>query len=178
MGCVAAGFLYVAAAPVVSIADAAGTLYDPRGLDVPALLALRDSYVEIDRSAVPQDIQRLPSAAVLSLPSAVLIPAAFSYALTADAVPNLSARSVREAAHSATTPAAEELLAVRGSHVIPDLVANAGAAAWTWWLFQGLVGTDPEDSFHLLSNRMQAKLAFMLSEWNESVLLLRRSALI
>jgi len=177
MGGGAAGFLYEAGAPVVAIADAAGTLYDPRGLDVPALLALRDSYGEIDRSAVPQDIQRLPSAAVLSLPSDVLIPAAFSYALTADAVPNIRARTVVEAANSATTPEAEELLAVRGIPVIPDFVANAGAAAWTWWLLQGLVGTDPEDSFQLLSNRMQAKVAFMLSEWNESVVLPRRSAL-
>src|SRR5699024_1976521 len=143
----------------------------------PALLALRDSYGEIDRSAVPQDIQRLPSAAVLSLPSDVLIPAAFSYALTADAVPNIRARTVVEAANSATTPEAEELLAVRGIPVIPDFVADAGAAARTWWLLHGLVGTDPEDSFQLLSNRMQAKVAFMLSEWNESVVLPRRSAL-
>jgi len=177
MGGSAASFLYEAGAPVVAIADAAGTLYDPHGLDIPALLALRDSYGEIDRSGVPQSVQRLPSAAVLSLPSDVLIPAAFSYALTADEVPHITAQTVVEAANSATTPQAEELLAVRGIPVIPDFVANAGAAAWTWWLLQGLVGTDPDDSFHLLSDHMQAKVAFMLSQWSDSAVLPRRSAL-
>src|SRR5699024_10275878 len=104
-------------------------------------------------------------------------PAAFSYALTADEVPQITARTVVEAANSATTPEAEELLAVRGIPVIPDFVANAGAAAWTWWLLRGLVGTDPDDSFHLLSNQMQAKVSFMLAEWSESAVLPRRSAL-
>lgn len=177
MGGGAGWFLHDAGAPVVAIADAVGTLYDPAGLDVPALLALRDSYGEIDRSGVPNHIQRLPSEAVLSLPSDILIPAAFSYALTTEAVPHITARTVVEAANSSTTPQAEELLAVRGIPVIPDFVANAGAAAWTWWLLRGLVGTDPDDSFQLLSNQMQAKVAFMLSEWSESAVLPRRSAL-
>lgn len=177
MGGGAGWFLHDSGAEVVAIADAAGTLYDPDGLDVPALLALRDSYGEIDRSGVPNHVQRLPREAVLSLPSDILIPAALSYALTAEAVPQIQARTVVEAANSATTPEAEELLAVRGIPVIPDFVANAGAAAWTWWLLRGLVGTDPDDSFHLLSNQMQAKVAFMLAEWSESAVLPRRSAL-
>src|SRR5690625_3424369 len=177
MGGGAAWFLHESGVPVVAIADAAGTLYDPLGLDVPALLALRDSYGEIDRTRVPDSIERLPREAVLSLPADVLIPAAFSYAITAKTVPNITATVVIEAANSATTPQAEELLAVRGIPVIPDFVANAGAAAWTWWLLRGLVGTDPDDSFQLLSNQMQAKVAFMLSEWSESAVLPRRSAL-
>lgn len=177
MGGGAAWFLHEAGVPVVAIADAAGALYDPRGLDVPTLLELRDSYGEIDRSQVPDDIERLPSAAVLSLPTDILIPAAFSYALKPEVVPDITARAVVEAANSATTPEAEELLAVRGIPVIPDFVANAGSAAWTWWLLRGLVGTDPQDSFELLSTQMQAKVSFMLDQWREAAVLPRRSAL-
>lgn len=175
MGGGAAWFLHESGVPVVAIADAAGTLYDPLGLDVPALLALRDSYGEIDRTRVPDSIERLPREAVLSLPADVLIPAAFSYAITAKTVPNITATVVIEAANSATTPEAEELLAVRGIPVIPDFVANAGAAAWTWWLLQGLVDTDPEQSFRQLRTQMQAKVAFMLAEWHDSGVSPRRS---
>ena len=177
MGGGAGWFLHQAGAPVIAIADAAGTLYDPSGLDVPTLLALRDSYGEIDRSGVPDRVQQLPRDAVLSLPSDLLIPAALSNALTTAVVPQLRCRAVVEAANSATTPQAEELLAVRGIPVIPDFVANAGAAAWTWWLLQAGVGTDPDDSFQLLNNQMQAKVVFMLSEWSEAAVLPRRSAL-
>lgn len=176
MGGSAAWFLHEAGVPVVAIADAAGTLYDARGLDIPELLALRDSYGEIDRSRVPDQVEHLPREAVLSLPANVLIPAAFSYALTTEAVPHVKARVVIEAANSATTTEAEELLAVRGIPVIPDFVANAGAAAWTWWLLRGLVGSDPQDSFDQLRTQMQAKVAFMLDEWNTSAVLPRRSA--
>lgn len=177
MGGSAAWYLHHAGVPVVAIADAAGTLYDPRGLDIPVLLALRNSYGEIDRSRVPGGIQPLPRETVLTVPADVLIPAAFSYAMTVDTVPDISARAVVEAANSATTSDAEELLAVRGIPVIPDFVANAGSAAWTWWLLQGMVGTDPADSLRLLRTQMQAKVAFMLAEWDESAVLPRRSAL-
>lgn len=175
MGGGAAGFLHEAGIPVVAVADAAGTLHNPLGLDVPALLALRDSYGEIDRTRVPNNIERLPREAVLSLPADVLIPAAFSYAITAEMVPGCTAGVVIEAANSATTPEAEELLAVRGIPVIPDFVANAGAAAWTWWLLQGLVDSDPKQSFDQLRTQMQAKVTFMLTQWNDSNILPRRS---
>ena len=176
MGGGTARFLHAAGVPVVALGDAAGTLYDPQGLNVPDLLALRDSYGEIDRSRVPSGIQHLPCESVLTLPADILVPAAFSYALSAKAVPRITAAAVVEAANSATTPEAEELLAVRGIPVIPDFVANAGAAAWTWWLLGGLVGNDPEESFQKMRRQMEAKVAFMLAEWRESAILPRRSA--
>src|SRR5699024_4933516 len=84
MGGGTAWYLHEAGVPVVALADARGTLYSPTGLDVPALLDLRDAYGEIDRTRVPDDVAQLPREAVLSMETDVLVPAAISYAITAE----------------------------------------------------------------------------------------------
>lgn len=165
MGGAAAWYLHGVGVRVLAMADAAGTLYRADGLDVPALLDLRDPYGEIDRSRVPGDVEQLPRDAVLGVPVDVLVPAAVSYAIRADNADVVAAGVVVEAANSATTPEAEEALAGRGIPVVPDFVANAGAAAWAWWLLQGQVGADPDDSFDRLRTEMRAKVARLLDEW-------------
>lgn len=176
MGGGAAWYLHEAGMRVVAVADAAGTLYRPDGLDVPALLELRDAYGEVDRSKVPADVQRLPRNAVMGIEADILVPAAISYAITPDNSIDVAAKVVIEAANSATTPEAEAMLAARGIPVVPDFVANAGAAAWAWWLLLGQVGADPADSFHRLRTEMQAKVALLLGEWSVSGIPPRQTA--
>jgi len=166
MGGAAAWYLHEAGMRVVAVADAAGTLYRAEGLDIPALLELRDAFGEIDRSRVSPDVQLLPRDAVISTPADILVPAAISYAITADNMFDVAAKVVVEAANSATTPEAEAMLVARGIPVIPDFVANAGAAAWAWWLLLGQVGADPVDSFLRLRTEMRAKVALLLHQWN------------
>ncbi|MGO1167364.1 MAG: Glu/Leu/Phe/Val family dehydrogenase [Janibacter sp.] len=165
MGGGAAWYLHEAGVRVVAMGDAAGTLYCPEGLDVPTLLDLRDDFGEIDRAKVPAGIQELPREAILSLPADIFVPAAISYAIREENASEITAKVVVEAANSATTPEAEAMLTSSGVPVIPDFVANAGAAAWAWWLLQGQVGADPQDSFTRLKSEMRSKVAVMLGEW-------------
>ncbi|MEV6904956.1 Glu/Leu/Phe/Val dehydrogenase dimerization domain-containing protein [Amycolatopsis sp. NPDC051372] len=166
MGGGAAWYLHEAGVKVVAVADAAGTLYDPEGLDVPALLDLRDRFGEVDRSRLPEGVRTLPREAVVATDADILVPAAISYALRVDNENLVKAKVVVEAANAATTSEAEASLSARGVAVIPDFVANAGAAAWAWWLLLGEVGADPADSFLRLRTEMQAKVALLLAEWN------------
>ncbi|MEE2033869.1 Glu/Leu/Phe/Val dehydrogenase dimerization domain-containing protein [Rhodococcus chondri] len=166
MGGGAAWYLHEAGMRVIAVADALGTLYCPDGLDVPALLDLRDGYGEIDRSRVPSHIQRLPRAAVIATAADIFVPAAISYAITTDNVDQVAAKVVVEAANAATTPQAEAVLIGRGIPVVPDFVANAGAVAWAWWVLLGRVGTDPEDSFLRLRTEMLSKVALLLGQWS------------
>ncbi|MGH4022898.1 MAG: Glu/Leu/Phe/Val dehydrogenase dimerization domain-containing protein [Pseudonocardiaceae bacterium] len=166
MGGGAAWYLHEAGLKVVAVADAAGALYDPDGLDVPALLDARDAFGEIDRTRVPADVQRLPRHTVLAADVDVLIPAAISYAITRDNAPAVTARFVIEAANAATTPQAEAMLAARDIAVIPDFVANAGAAAWAWWLLLGRVDADPVLSFSVLRQEMLAKIPPLIEAWD------------
>lgn len=165
MGGGAAWYLHEAGMRVVAVADAAGTLYRPGGLDIPALLELRDAYGEVDRSRLPGDVTALPRDAVIGVAADILVPAAISYAITPDNSFDVAAKVVIEAANTATTPDAEAMLTARGIPVVPDFVANAGAAAWAWWLLLGYVGSDPEDSFGKLRTEMRAKVSLLLERW-------------
>jgi len=166
MGGGAAWYLHEAGMKVVAVADAAGTLYDPSGLDVPALLDLRDRFGEVDRSRLPAGVRTLPREVVVGIDADIFVPAAISYALRTDNESVVKASVVVEAANAATTPEAEAALSARGVAVVPDFVANAGAAAWAWWLLLGEVGADPADSFLRLRTEMQTKVALLLTEWN------------
>ncbi|SDF23208.1 glutamate dehydrogenase (NAD(P)+) [Pseudonocardia oroxyli] len=172
MGGAAAWYLHEAGMKVVAVADAAGTLHDPAGLDVPALLDLRDAYGEIDRTRLPAGVVALPRAAVVGIEADVFVPAAISYAITPDNSFDVAAKVVVEAANAATTPEAEAMLAARGIPVVPDFVANAGAAAWAWWLLLGWVGmehndvTTAEDSFRLLRTQMAERVQVLLGRWH------------
>ncbi|MEC3979989.1 Glu/Leu/Phe/Val family dehydrogenase [Amycolatopsis sp. H20-H5] len=166
MGGGAAWYLYEAGMRVVAVADAAGTLYQPEGLDIPALLELRDQFGEVDRTRLPEGVRTLPRDAIIGIEADILVPAAISYALREDNQGAVRAKVVIEAANAATTPEAEVALTARDIPVIPDFVANAGAAAWAWWLLLGEVGADPADSFLRLRTEMQSKVALLLSQWN------------
>ena len=168
MGGGAAWYLHESGVKVVAVADAAGTLYDPAGLDIPSLLELRDRYGEIDRTAVPAHVARLDRDAIAGIPADVFVPAAVSYTIREDNAMEVAARAVVEAANAATTPRAEAMLAARDIPVIPDFIANAGAAAWAWWLLLGEVGAEPADSFLRLRGEMQSKVALVLGEWDAS----------
>lgn len=165
MGGSAAYYLHEAGMKVTTVADAAGTLHSADGLDVPALLDLRDGYGEIDRSRLPAGVEQLPRSAVLSAEADILVPAAISYAITPDNSFDVRARVVVEAANAATTPEAEAMLAARGVPVLPDFVANAGAVAWAWWLLLGEVDADPQNSFDRLRTVMHAKVGRLLAAW-------------
>ncbi len=168
MGGGAAWYLHEAGVTVVAVADAAGTLYDPEGLDVPALLELRDRYGEIDRTAVPERVWRLDRDAIAGISADIFVPAAVSYTIREDNAMDVAARAVVEAANAATTPRAEAMLAARNIPVIPDFIANAGAATWAWWLLLGEVGAEPADSFLRLRSEMQSKVALVLGDWDTS----------
>jgi glutamate dehydrogenase (NAD(P)+) len=177
MGGSAAYYLHEAGMKVVAAADAAGTLYDPSGLDVPALLEARDRFGEVDRGQVPARVQQLPREAVVTADVDVLIPAAVSFAITPREAADVKARLLVEAANTPVTPEAEAVLAWRGIPVIPDFVANAGAAAWAWWLLLGRVDADPVRSFQVLKEEMQAKVPLLLAAWEEEGITPREAAL-
>jgi glutamate dehydrogenase (NAD(P)+) len=177
MGGGAAWYLHEAGMKVVAVADAAGALYHPDGLDIPALLESRDAYGEIDRSVVPADVRRLPRDAVLSAEVDILIPAAVSYAIGAERAEEVAAKIVVEAANTPVTLEAEGRLAARGIPVIPDFVANAGAVAWAWWLLLGRVDADPILSFSVLREEMLSRIAPLLAAWDADRITPRTTAL-
>lgn len=176
MGGATAWYLHQHGVRVVAVADAAGTLYAPEGLDIPALLDARDVFGEIDRGQV-RHVQQLPRQAILGVETDILVPAAVSYAITADNMEKVRARVVVEAANAATTPDAETALIGKGIPVIPGFVANAGAVVWAWLLLQGEVGEDANQTFVSLSSRIRPLVQFLMQEWDSLGISPREAAL-
>jgi glutamate dehydrogenase (NAD(P)+) len=63
----------------------------------------------------------------------VLVPAALGGTINAHNAGRIRARAVIEAANSPTTPAADEILLDRGTFIVPDVLANAGGVAASYF---------------------------------------------
>ncbi|MFD8374598.1 Glu/Leu/Phe/Val dehydrogenase dimerization domain-containing protein [Streptomyces sp. NPDC059688] len=162
MGGATARFLARAGLTVVAVADVKGTIANPAGLDVEALLAARDAYGTVDRGVLRPGDRELPGDAWLSTDAEVLVPAAVSYAIGIADQERVTARWIVEAANMPVVPEAEVLLAARGVTVLPDVVVNSGTNAWWWWTLFGDIGADADEAFAHIRGSMRALIQLML----------------
>ncbi|MET9594305.1 Glu/Leu/Phe/Val dehydrogenase dimerization domain-containing protein [Streptomyces sp. NPDC006516] len=162
MGGATARFLSRSGLTVVAVADVKGTIANPAGLDVEALLAARDAYGTVDRAVLRERDRELPADAWLAADAEILVPAAVSYAVDASNQASVRARWVVEAANMPVLPEAEALLAERGITVLPDVVVNSGTNAWWWWTLFGDIGADAEEAFAHTRRSMRALVSRVL----------------
>ncbi|MFE0678354.1 Glu/Leu/Phe/Val dehydrogenase dimerization domain-containing protein [Streptomyces sp. NPDC058867] len=163
MGGATARFLARAGLTVVAVADLKGTVVNPAGLDVEALLAARDAHGTVDRGALRPGDRELPGDAWLSTEAEVLVPAAVSYAIDTTNQRRVTARWIVEAANMPVLPEAEALLAARGVTVLPDVVVNSGTNAWWWWTLFGDIGPEADGAFAHTRRSMRALTELMLT---------------
>ena len=130
VGSYTARFLHERGAKVLAVSDAYGGLWNPEGLDVPALLVYQMDHGELSGfpGAEPISNEELLTSAV-----DVLIPAAIGGVLTAQNAHEVKASYVIEAANNPTEPAADEIFAKREILVLPDVLANAGGVTVSYF---------------------------------------------
>jgi glutamate dehydrogenase (NAD(P)+) len=119
----AARFLAEQRAILVAAADSSGTLADPGGLDIAALIRLKD---EGGRLSDAKDGEKRDREAIVGVDCDIWIPAARPDVLREDNVDQVKARIILEGANVPATEAAERHLHERGVLVVPDFIANAG----------------------------------------------------
>jgi glutamate dehydrogenase (NAD(P)+) len=176
MGGSTALYLHQAGVKVVALVDAKGMVVNStRGLDVPTLLATRQPGGMIDREMLRLDDEEAPAEAWLEVDTDVLVPAAVGYCIDERNCDQVRARLIAEAANVPVTPAAEQFLIERGVVVIPDFVANAGAAAWAWWVMFGAVQR-PADSRAMLTAHVRPVVASLMQAWGNGQPSLRTTA--
>ena len=125
VGSHAARILYEEGAKIIAISDRFGGLYNPTGLDIPAIFIERKRM----KSPLPSLTQfgdSILSNDLLTLPCRVLIPAALAEQITKTNAPHIQCQFLVEGANGPTTLEADAILHDRGIMVIPDIVANAG----------------------------------------------------
>ena len=118
---------------IIAVSDVTGGLYNPDGLNIPAILEhlsvrghLLDTYSE-------EGAQRITNAQLLATETTVLIPAALENQITGDNAADVKAKVIVEGANGPTTVEADEILAKRGILVVPDVLSNAGGVAVSYF---------------------------------------------
>jgi glutamate dehydrogenase (NAD(P)+) len=130
VGSNAARLLHGAGARVVAVSDVSGAIYDPRGLEMPRVLAY---YRETGQLRGFPGSQVLDNEALLRLRVDVLLPAALESQITRENADEIQARVIVEGANGPTTPEADQILARRGVLLIPDILANAGGVVVSYF---------------------------------------------
>lgn len=126
-----AKFLSETECKVVAISDVSGAYYRKEGIDV--LAAIRHT-IQNNRSleGFPK-AEKISNEDLLALDVEILIPAALGGVITEANVDKVKAPIVIEAANEPVRPEADDVLASRGTVVLPDILANAGGVTVSYF---------------------------------------------
>jgi glutamate dehydrogenase (NAD(P)+) len=123
-------FLHDQGCLVVGVGDVGGAVHNPRGLSPVGLMA---HNAEAGTVAGFEGGEAIPPEDLLTLECDVVIPAALEGVISEDNAEDIRARIVVEAANGPTTTKADEILHDRGIQVVPDILANAGGVAVSYF---------------------------------------------
>jgi len=130
----ASRFLADHGAVLVAVADSGGAIHNPDGIDVDALLALKQQGMRVlDYS----DAKHMNRDDVIDVESDIWIPAARPDVINEDNVHRLNTKLVVEGANIPFTHQAEKILHEKGILCIPDFIANAGGVICAAMEYQG-----------------------------------------
>lgn len=164
VGQAAAERLHDLGANVVAISTAVGSVYDPAGIDVAKLGALRTDYGD---DCVREYSTMLPADAALTVDTDILIPAAREDVIDDKVAQETTARLVVEGANLPTTPTALTILHKRGIVTVPDFIANAGgivAAAYSMDARYSAFPVEPAVVMAMISSKLRANAVAVLAE--------------
>jgi glutamate dehydrogenase (NAD(P)+) len=126
-----AKFLKDAECKVVAVSDVSGGYYRAEGLDV--LSAIRYANQNKNSLAGYPGADLITNDQLLEMDVDVLIPAALGGVINADNVARIKAPIIIEAANEPVRPEADEILAARGTLLVPDVLANAGGVTVSYF---------------------------------------------
>jgi glutamate dehydrogenase (NAD(P)+) len=115
---------------IIAVIEIDGAVYNPDGLDIPALLRHRKQTGSILDFPGGEEIDREEA---MCLECEVLLPAAKENVITSRNAERIRARIICEGANGPTTPVADQILAEKGVFVIPDILANAGGVTVSYF---------------------------------------------
>jgi glutamate dehydrogenase/leucine dehydrogenase len=135
---------------IIAVSDVSGGIHDPKGLDVPKLMAHVKQNGSVKGFPGAKDIS---NSQLLELKVDILVPAALEGVITKENAPKIDCKILAEGANGPTTPEADDILLKKGVFVIPDVLCNAGGvtASYFEWV-QGL------QSFFWTEAEVNAKL--------------------
>ena len=108
---------------LLAASDSKGGVYNPKGLDVKALI---DHKVRTGRVGGFADSESITNEELLELETTVLFPAALENVITGENASKIHCTILCELANGPTTPEADDILYENNVFILPDFLANAG----------------------------------------------------
>lgn len=130
VGSNAARFMHEEGSKVIAVSDVQGGIYNPKGLDIPALIKYRDENGTVGGFA---GAEKISNEELLELPCDILIPAALEGVIHFENAGRIKAKMIVEAANAPVTIRADEILEGKNIPVIPDIIANAGGVVVSYF---------------------------------------------
>jgi glutamate dehydrogenase/leucine dehydrogenase len=115
---------------IVALSDSQSAIYSAEGIDPVAAFSYKKAAGSLAGYAGTTSIS---GDEILAVECDVLVPAALENQLTAATAPGVKAKAILELANGPTTPEADANFSSRGIVVIPDVLANAGGVAVSYY---------------------------------------------
>jgi glutamate dehydrogenase (NAD(P)+) len=166
----AARFLGDKGAILVAACDTHGTIYNPKGIDIGKLIALKDSGKNV---ADYPDGEKLSVDAIIDVECEIWIPAARPDVIRKDNVHRLKTKLVPQGANIPFTPEAERILHEKKVLILPDFIANAGGVICASVEYHG--GTQAQ-ALQTIEEKIRANTEEVLANAKKSGTLPRQAA--
>ncbi|MFP3868497.1 MAG: Glu/Leu/Phe/Val family dehydrogenase [Desulfobacteraceae bacterium] len=170
VGKAAAFYLAQKGARLVAASDTAGAIYNPAGINVQQLTAIKKSGGKVLDYT---EAEIIPPESLFALPCDILIPAARPDALSQQNMDQIKASLVLQGANLPVTPEAEAYLHDKGICTIPDFIVNAGGVIACAVEYHH--GTEAE-AFQTIAAKIPANLKALLPMIREQKLYPRQAA--
>lgn len=171
VGKAAARFLEKSGVVLVAASDSTGAIYQPRGLNVAHLTAIKEKG---GRVLDYPEAEAVDPAVLFGLPCDILVPAAQPDVITLANASQVQAKMILQGANIPITPDAEQLLHERGVLTLPDFIVNAGGVIATSIEYRQ--GTVPQ-AFAAIQDKIRENCQAVLRLMREKNLYPREAAL-
>lgn len=164
-GSVAARKFQEVGALIIAVSDSQGGIYDESGLDLGAVTEYRRDHGTV--VGMP-GTRTITNDDLLTLDCNILIPAAIGSQINGENADEIKASLIVEAANAPTTPAADVILARKGTVVLPDILANAGGVTVSYFEWVQNIGNeewDLEDVNRKMRRQMHRAVDAVVDRW-------------
>ena len=115
---------------VVAVSDSQGGVYNPNGLNIAKLITHKHATGSVQCF---DDAKNITNEELIELECDLLIPAALENAITEENADRVKAKVILELANGPLTPKADEVMSKKNIPVIPDVLANSGGVAVSYF---------------------------------------------
>jgi glutamate dehydrogenase (NAD(P)+) len=131
VGSVTAKYLHYQGMKVVAVSDVHGAIYNPEGLDIPALQVFVKETGSVKN--FPGAVEALENEQLLELPVDILVPAALANVVTEKNASRIQCKILAEGANGPVSPEADKILLQKNIFIIPGILANSGGVVVSYF---------------------------------------------